>query len=459
MSLNMKRYRYLIPISILFLWVLIYYWNHRIISVNIWNWWEITTNFYDIDNTINLFDTTQIHEIKILITEEKYKDMIDTYVNTLEKEWYKADIIIDGVSIYNVWIRLKWEYSLTQLWFINWLKEKDQWTINYDLKLPLLVKFDKNINQTYQWHEMISLRVGLAWPNETLLSEPYAFELYQLLWQPSPDTSYGSVQINWKDTKLFLISELPEDKYFLEKWFWNDNWILYKAWNFVNFVYLGDDPTLYSNYFTQKTRVNDYDFSPLIRMLKFITESNNENFEQEIDNYIDVKSVITLLAIDDFLWNNDSFGGMWSNYYLYYHLWNQKFYILTWDQNLALWIVLWGPLWFPAHKASEIKAPISPNFTWWNMATRWWMWSNSYNALKLRLLNNETFKAMYDDIYSEIEKIALESNFSENFFEKRSSTLLNYSQKDQLISENNYLRWLTILKSYLNTYSNRKRRY
>ncbi|MBO7095038.1 hypothetical protein J6V86_02450 [bacterium] len=47
---------------------------------------------------------------------------------------------------------------------------------------------------------------------------------------------------------------------------------------------------------------------------------------------------------------------------------------------------------------------------------------------------------MYDDIYSEIEKIALESNFSENFFEKRSSTLLNYSQKDQLISENNYLR-------------------
>ena len=114
MSLNMKRYRYLIPISILFLWVLIYYWNHRIISVNIWNWWEITTNFYDIDNTINLFDTTQIHEIKILIAEEKYKDMIDTYVNTLEKEWYKADIIIDGVSIYNVWIRLKWEYSLAQ---------------------------------------------------------------------------------------------------------------------------------------------------------------------------------------------------------------------------------------------------------------------------------------------------------------------------------------------------------
>jgi spore coat protein CotH len=29
-----------------------------------------------------------------------------------------------------------------------------------------------------------------------------------------------------------------------------------------------------------------------------------------------VKSVLTVLAIDDFVWNQDSFGGMWSNYYL-----------------------------------------------------------------------------------------------------------------------------------------------
>ena len=36
-------------------------------------------------------------------------------------------------------------------------------------------------------------------------------------------------------------------------------------------------------------------------MLKFITESDNESFEQEIDNYIDVKSVISLLAIDAFV--------------------------------------------------------------------------------------------------------------------------------------------------------------
>jgi spore coat protein CotH len=29
------------------------------------------------------------------MTEEEYKDMIDTYSNTSEKDWYKTDITID----------------------------------------------------------------------------------------------------------------------------------------------------------------------------------------------------------------------------------------------------------------------------------------------------------------------------------------------------------------------------
>ena len=58
---------------------------------------------------------------------------------------------------------------------------------------------------------------------------------------------------------------------------------------------------MYSEYFSQKTRVNDYDLAPLIRMLKFVTESDDEEFEQEIDSYIDVESVLTLLAIDSFV--------------------------------------------------------------------------------------------------------------------------------------------------------------
>ena len=558
MSLTFRRNRWLIPFCAVVLLTLIYFWDKRVISVNVWDKWEVTTDYYDIENTIDLFDTTQVHKIEINMTEEEYKDMIDTYSSTSEKDWYKTDITIDWVTIYNVWVRLKWNSSLRWLWWDNewmpwrsmswidrwkWKHRNGSWDnrmmwfhanrfwswdfmnqswdfirpeifewgsfwpwamswaeISYDTQLPLFIKFNKYEDQTYQWHEMISLRVWGMWQDTTLLAEPYSYELYQELWQPSPDTSYWAVKVDGLDEKLFIISELPEDSYYISKWFWEDNWILYKAWNFVDFSYQGEDPTEYSDYFTQKTRVNDYDLSPLIKFLKFVSNSTDEEFEEWIEEYIDVDSVLTLLAIDDFVWNQDSFWGMWSNYYLYYHLWEQKFYLLTRDQNLAFWWMWWGmggwmpwmPWWMQQFDFSwdnqGMMPPMMqddksftgdfwkpndtwfPSFTWWdfNPGNFWWdmpwfpwwnwgedrggwkgwrMWSNE---LKTRLLANETFKARYDAIYAEIERIALNTDFSENFFQTRVSAFNNYNEDHNLIDKDTYSKAVESLKDYLN---------
>ena len=556
-SLTIRRNRYLIPLCILVLLVLIYFGDKRVISVNIWDKWEVTTDYYDIENTIDLFDTTQVHEIYINMTEEEYKDMIDTYSNTSEKDWYKTDITIDWVTVYDVGVRLKGNSSLRWMWWwnnqwwpwrsVSWMdrwkwKHRDangwdnrmmwfhanrfgswdrpwfpwwfgswemprpeifEWgsfwpgamswgSINYDTQLPLLVKFNKYEDQTYQGHEMISLRVGGMGSDETLLAEPYSYELYQEYWSPAPDTSYWAVKIDGLDEKLFIISELPEDSYYISKWFGDDNGVLYKAGNFVDFEYQWDDPTEYADMFTQKTRVNDYDMSLLIKLLKFVSTASDEEFSEWIGNYIDVESVLTVLAIDDFVGNQDSFWWMWSNYYLYYHLWEQKFYLLTWDQNLALWgmwgmwwpggwmwwswWMMWGmPGWMPnmwwwmpnfwweGMNTWDMKfmgefswnmewfpwdfgswsmpwnmgkwdfgswasmPDFNPGNMWWWMPNFWWgdwddkwgkwgFWMNWNNLLKTRLLADKVFKAMYDSIYKQIEEIALNTDFTENFF-------------------------------------------
>ena len=44
MSLTMKRYRYLIVLGILFLWVLVYFGERRVISINILDNGEVTEN-------------------------------------------------------------------------------------------------------------------------------------------------------------------------------------------------------------------------------------------------------------------------------------------------------------------------------------------------------------------------------------------------------------------------------
>jgi spore coat protein CotH len=69
--------------------------------------------------------------------------------------------------------------------------------------------------------------------------------------------------------------------------------------------------------------------------------------------------------------------------------------------------------------------------------------------LKTRLLANEKFKAMYDEIYAQIEEIALNSDFSENFFSEWSKAFNDYSDSEKLVSENSYSQGLEKLKSYL----------
>ncbi len=71
-----------------------------------------TTNGIDYTNDINLFDDTVVHSIQVIMADEDYDSMITTYQETGLKEYFQADVIIDGVRINDVGIRLKGNASL-----------------------------------------------------------------------------------------------------------------------------------------------------------------------------------------------------------------------------------------------------------------------------------------------------------------------------------------------------------
>jgi spore coat protein CotH len=107
MSLTRKRNRPYLAITIVFLLVVTYFGTVRIISFNIGNKGEITTTTNNIENTVDLFDDSQMHTITLAMTSGEYQNMLTTYTETKEKDYYKVDIIIDGVTIENVGVRLK----------------------------------------------------------------------------------------------------------------------------------------------------------------------------------------------------------------------------------------------------------------------------------------------------------------------------------------------------------------
>lgn len=500
-----------------------YFGTTRIISYNIGNRGDITTTTNDIENTINLFDDTQIHNIKLMMTSGDYQNMLDTYTETKEKDYYKVDIVIDWVTIEDVGIRLKWNSSLMQAAgtrgngnqngnmekLKNWAMENLSWAIanpwiasgmneqirqmiwwygwsswdnNLDY-LPLLIRFDKYIDgQTYQWHSQIALRKA-GFSDTTLLAEPAAYTVYQNMGQPAPETSYGHIQIDGKTPHLYIVSEVVDDGIYLNRYFSGDDGILFKVDSFSSFRYLWEDPTLYTEIFEQASNENDDDSAQLIRMLKFVTETNTWDFTQHLDEYIDIDSVLHILAIDTFLGNNDSFWGAGNNYYLYYYKAEQKFYMLTRDQNLAfggmggwwmggkMWSGMQFPVWgqlppgmmtgdmenFMARmRSGNMQPPPGMENNRMNgnrMMPEWMeggiMWWSRENDLKNRLLANATFKKRYDEIYDQIKKKIYDEHLLDDFFNQRTSVFLKRNDNHELIDTNIYNQGVDTLKKFI----------
>ncbi len=118
MSLNFKRHYPLILILVIVLVILVIAMgSQRIIAYTTVSASDNTSNGStrsgeNISNTIDLLDDSIVHSVQILISDEDYQNMITTYQQTGEKEYYKADVVIDGLLVEDVGIRLKGNSSL-----------------------------------------------------------------------------------------------------------------------------------------------------------------------------------------------------------------------------------------------------------------------------------------------------------------------------------------------------------
>ena len=71
-------------------------------------------------------------------------------------------------------------------------------------------------------------------------------------------------------------------------------------------------------------------------LMKFLNESTDEEFAEELDDYVDTESFAKYVATQEILSNNDAMDGPGNNYYLWYDTTEKQFTVLSWDLNLAL---------------------------------------------------------------------------------------------------------------------------
>jgi spore coat protein CotH len=519
MSLTLRRhYKLIVLLVLVTLGLTLGIGNLRVIAYNIGENRGNTSNDssqdlagFDYTNSIDLFDDTVVHTIQIIMDEEDYQTMLSTYQQTGEKDYFHADVIIDGVRVNNVGIRLKGNASLQTavggrmgmgggnrqfgggaMPEIGNLPQapadgampgqgnRSQPPAGMELpdtgnlpqppagvqlpqdvlpfnggaspqaagetKIPLMIKFNEFVSgQTYHGYTSFAIRTYGTSYDAAMLQEPVTNAMFRLAGLPAPLTAYAGVSLNDDAEQLFVISEVINQTY-LDHNFSYSGGILYKAELGSTLSYQGDDPSAYSDSFTQQTRVNDADLAPLIEFMRFLSESDDATFESGLPEYLDVDSFATYLALCSLLVNNDSIIGMNNNYYLYYDDVAERFTLLYWDGNESL-----SKLGGSAQAATSLLGDQSQR------SFRGPMGGGS-NVLLSRFVASETFYALYEQKLQEVYQQVFVSGAIADQVEQFSETVSAANQTRSLVDSTAYdaavasvLNFITERLNYLTT--------
>ncbi len=286
-----------------------------------------------------LFDKETIMSVDILMSDEEWQDMLN---NAAAEEYYCCDVVVNGVTYYNVGIRPKGNTSLSQI-------VSDDTTDRYSFKL----EFDHyDSTQTCMGLDKLVLNNMMA--DATYRKEYISYDIMNYLGVETSLYSYADVSRNGETWGLYLALEAVEESY-AERVFGSSYGNLYKpdsmdmggggggfgSGDASKLVYIGDDVDSYSVIFDSAVfEPTTEDKENLIEALKNVSEGTN------LEEYVDVDAMLTFIASNTFLVNDDGyFGTMVHNYYLYEE--DGRLTMLPWDYNLAF-----GG--FQSHDAGEL---------------------------------------------------------------------------------------------------------
>lgn len=383
----------------------------------------------NIDGDAELFDATT-HSIDITFDQAEYEEMLSIFREDGEKEYIRADITIDGTLIEDVGLRLKGNSTLQSLRGNSMgggmgPGGMTQLSEDNPEELPWLISFDEyEEGRAYQGMTEIALRPAAS-GSDAAINEALALELTAESGQVTQDYTFSSVTVNGSESAARIVVDTPDEQWANEL----GSGVLYKARADGSLDYVGDDPTDYEDSFKQINAEGAYDLQPVMTLMKFLNESTEEEFAEELDDYVDTESFAKYLATQEILSNNDAMDGPGNNYYLWYDTTEKQFTVLSWDLNMALSGMM-GSMQPNAKTGAEMPGGGIPGGEMPEPPEGMEMpdgggpdgggpegdmpgGGSGSGILKERYLDNEEFYAMYEQAYAELYEQLIASGYAE----------------------------------------------
>ncbi len=332
------------------------------------------------------FEADRVATVRIVMSEEDWQACCQS---ANREEYVRADFWYGDELVADVGVRPKGNSSLRAA----------VWTGSPRIAL----KVDFNLfNSARTFRGLKKLNYSNGFSDPTLIRETLAYELFDWIGLPTPRTSFVDLWVN--DTHLGLYTQVEQiDRGFLDEHFPGTSGDLYKPeppaglldWTEEDYLdqaealgldleeemsvmdvnlgggRLGDivrilgedvllgyigagedtpspDETPGGQHDVQtlvdkaglKTNEGRSDHSALFRFLDVLNNEPDESFPEEIEEVLDVDSVLRFLAVSSVLVHLDNYIGMGHNYYLYEV--DGRFSIMPWDLNEAFGVFTMG---------------------------------------------------------------------------------------------------------------------
>ncbi|MBH0129390.1 CotH kinase family protein [Salinibacterium sp. NK8237] len=286
-----------------------------------------TTDFVNVSlttDTSSFFDSSVVHSIELDVDSDEVLAMVETYLDSGEKEWLEATVVIDGTTYEQVGIKLKGNSSLRGVTADTPVEE-----------LPWRIRLDKYVDG--QSIEGVTDVVVRSNNTETALNEAVALETLSAAGLATEESIATRFSVNGSEDTLRLTVAVPNESW-LERNYEagllpSDDGILWKAESEGDYSWLGDDTELYADVFDLEVGAEDYE--PLVDFLDVVNNTTDEEFVTQLPEVLDVEAFARYLAIEDLIDNFDDIDGPGNNSYLYYDPDSGLMSVVAWDHNLA----------------------------------------------------------------------------------------------------------------------------
>jgi hypothetical protein len=189
-----------------------------------------------------------------------------------------------------------------------------------------------------QYNGLDKLNLNGEHNDPSIIRSKLSWDIFGKLGFTAPRANHVKLFINGEYYGLYINVEHIDDE-FIQKNFLSDEGNLYKCLYPADLTYRGRQVEAYKfedngrRIYDLKTNEEADDYNDLANFIIFLNTSSDSQFENEIEDYINVDGVLRWMAVDILTANWDNYWFLKNNFYLYYDPATQRFEFIPYDYD------------------------------------------------------------------------------------------------------------------------------